>query len=205
MIKVGLTGGIGSGKSTIAKIFIELGIPVYFSDVEAKRIIDNTDKIKTDIINQIGDIFVDGSLDRKKLAEIVFSDKKKLKDLNRIVYPWIAFDLEDWSIQKADTDCRYVLCESAIIIDTQFQKRFDYVITVSAPIKVRVERIMSRDKCTEKQAKYRINSQLSDKDREKKSNYIIDNSGRFDLRWQVEKIHRDIISKIKKLNDLTCH
>src|SRR6185503_9727333 len=131
MVRVGLTGGIGSGKSTVAQIFEVLGIPVYYADVEAKRLMNEDQELRSAIINIFGaEAYLNKILDRKYISSIVFSDPAKLESLNAIVHPAIKNDSEAW-IYKQTTP--YAIHEAALIFEAKVNERLDYVIGVSSP------------------------------------------------------------------------
>ncbi len=170
---IGLTGGIGSGKTTISKIFEDFGIPVYNSDNEAKTITN-----KPEILLKIKDVF--GScvfdneiLNRKKLGEIVFQNPEKLKLLNAIIHPEVKIHFDKWLLKNKNST--FVIKESAILIETGEYKFCDFVITVIASLKNRIERVMQRDKIPEIEVMIRVKSQVSDKQRVEKSHFVINN------------------------------
>src|SRR6478735_7399270 len=131
MLKIGLTGGIGSGKSTVAKIFEQLGVPVYYADTEAKRIMNEDPILTAELILHFGkEVFVDGKLNRKYLSSLVFNDKKKLDLLNSLVHPATIRNSEQWMQQQQSP---YAIKEAALIFESGSQDQLDYVIGVSAP------------------------------------------------------------------------
>lgn len=188
---VGVTGGIGSGKSTICNIFSILGIPIYEADIRAKSLmVDNQN-----VVNSIKKIFGDqayldnGALDRQYLARHVFSDKNHLKDLNDIVHPAVALDFENWC--KTQRHVGYVIKEAALLVESGSYKSLDFLITVIAPENVRIARVLKRDpKRTEKQVKQIISNQLNDNEKIPKSKFIINNDGHTLVVPQVLEIHR---------------
>lgn len=191
MKTIGITGGIGSGKSTVAKIFVSMGYPVYNSDVRAKDILNVNPKVISKISNLFGkNIYNDGEIDRKKLASIVFGDKEKLAKLNAIVHPAVGEDFETW---RANQTTSFVLKESAILFETGIYKKLDSIILVTSPIKTRIERIQIRDNSTQKEIESRIQNQWLDEKKIPLSNFIIDNSGEILIIPQVLQI----IEKIK--------
>lgn len=170
---VGLTGGIGSGKTTIAKHFESLGVPVYISDDEAKKI-TNTPKVISKIKLIFGFSIFDGEiLNRKKLGAIVFNNPDKLKELNAIIHPEVKKHFEKWLLKHSNSI--FVIKESAILIETCEYKICDFVITVLASLENRIKRIMARDAISEEDVMLKIKNQLSDNDRIIKSNFIINN------------------------------
>ena len=160
-ITIGITGGIGSGKSTICKVFRVLGIPVFEADYEAKRLMDNSEKIITGLIDLFGrDIYTqNGTLDRKKLAGIIFNDKIMLEKVNKLVHPVVRSEFKLWTEQQSTT---YVIHEAAIMFETGLYKSMDYTILVSATKKERIRRVVKRDKIEEWQVLERMNKQWTD-------------------------------------------
>ena len=173
MLKIGLTGGIGSGKSTVAKIFEQLGIPVYYADSAAKRIMNADPILMAELINSFGsEVYFEGELNRAHLSGIVFNDKKKLDLLNSIVHPATIRDSESWmSNQKAP----YAIKEAALIFESGSQDQLDYVIGVSAPESLRIQRAMQRDGLTREAVKERIQNQLSETIKMRLCQFVIRN------------------------------
>ncbi len=178
MIKVGLTGGIGSGKTTVARLFGFLGIPIYFADTEAKKLVHTHQELRSAIQRIFGDdIYKNNSLNTSKLAEIVFNDGAALAQLNALVHPVVRADFMQWAErQKAP----YVIEESAILLETGLYKDFDCVISVIAPMNERISRILERDATTEEQIQARMAAQVNDVFRKEKSDYVLKN-GKDDL------------------------
>lgn len=183
---IGLTGGIGSGKSTVANYFKELGVPVYIADLEAKKIMEQPEIIRE--VQQIFDenVITDGKLDRKKIASIVFSNPEKLEKLNQIIHPKVKIDFKNWLDKHKSYS--FILKEVAIIFETETEKEFDAIILVTAPETKRIERVMKRDNLTEAQIKERIKNQLSDEEKIKKSHFIIKNNSENDTKKQVKDL-----------------
>ena len=194
---VGITGGIGSGKTTAAKMFALLGGMVYYSDIHSKRIINTTPQIKQTIIDQYGeDVFdEDGKVRGVMLAAIVFKDVNKLGWLNNLIYPYIMEDFKKWCDMWKDSD--YCMIESAILVDCGAYKECDVVINVSCPMDVRVKRAMERDGTTEEQVMDKINNQVDETYRMSKADYVIWNSGTNIeyLQQQVNQIHKELSAK----------
>ncbi|RXM47259.1 dephospho-CoA kinase [Flavobacterium sp. YO12] len=187
MVKViGLTGGIGSGKTTIANFFKEKGVPVYISDDEAKKVmqsIEIIDKIKS----AFGEtLFENNILNRAKLAEIVFNNADKLAQLNAIVHPAVKKDFENWLQQHKNY--QYVVYEAAILFESGRYKECDYIVTVTAPIEVRIERVIKRDNTTREQVLSRMEMQWNDEKRISLSNFVINNSNLKIANEEVVKI-----------------
>ncbi|WP_367753349.1 dephospho-CoA kinase [Flavobacterium sp. WC2430] len=189
---IGLTGGIGSGKTTIAKLFIKRGIPVYIADDEAKKVMQSS-KIVHAIKKEFGDTIFEGTtLNREKLAEIVFNDSDKLKVLNSIVHPAVKEDFKAWLLKNDAFP--FVMYESAILFESGNYKDFDIIITVTAPIELRIERVLQRDNTTRDLVLKRINSQWTDAQRISKSDYIIEN-----INLDISKNEIDNILKILRI------
>lgn len=183
---IGLTGGIGSGKTTITSFFKEMGVPVYIADDEAKKVMKSVDIIN-EIKNTFGEsIFENNILNRAKLAAIVFNDKEKLSKLNSIVHPAVKKDFQFWLSQNKDH--QFVVYEAAILFESGKYKEFDYIITVTAPEEVRIERVMKRDNATRDQVLERMNMQWDDEKRISLSNFVINNTNLKIAKEEVVKI-----------------
>lgn len=183
---IGLTGGIGSGKTTIAKIFAEFGVPIYIADDEAKKLMQS-ESITNAIRKVFGNaIFDNEQLNRSKLAAIVFNDAEKLKLLNGIVHPAVKEHFENW--KKQYNECSYVLYEAAILFESGRYKDCDVVITVSAPLELRIERVIKRDNATREEILQRMNMQWNDHERAEKSNFIINNVDLAVVKEEIVKI-----------------
>ena len=183
---VGLTGGIGSGKSTVAKIFSILGVPVFYSDDVAKDIVNTDESLKQQIINLLGqEEYADGKYNRKKVAEIVFSNTQLLHELNNIIHPVVALSFERF-IQESNTDI--VLKETALLFETGIYKKCDVNIIVTSPLETRIKRVMQRDKVSEDEVLKRIANQWSDEKKLELANYEIKNDGVDFLILQTESV-----------------
>ena len=194
MISVGVTGGIGSGKTTVCKIFEQLNIPVYYADSEAKRLMTFNKELKSQIKSLLGKeaYYGNGRLNREYVASIVFSDKEKLTQLNHIVHPAVRKDALKWSNSQKS---KYTLQEAALLVENGSYKQLDYLIVVTAPVEMRIKRVLKRDKSNFDQVKRRIDNQLSEKEKKKVADFIIDNSGQASLIHQILKIHRILMAK----------
>ena len=194
MILVGLTGGIGSGKSTVINYFKELGITCYQADDEAKKLMNSDKGLIKKIKNSFGDsIYINSKLDRKKLSAIVFTDKQKLELLNSIVHPYVNRHFENYCKGLEDI---YIIKEVAIIFEIGTQNKFDKIILVRAPKEDRVKRIINRDKCNRQDAINRINNQIADDDKIDQCDFIIDNINLDEISNKVLKIHNSILNSI---------
>lgn len=194
MIKIAITGNIGSGKTIVSKIFEVLGIPVFHADVEARLLYERED-VKLLLKQHFGEqIFIkDNEIDKQKLAEIIFNNRSKLQLINSIIHPLVFKKYQHWLSQYDDIP--YTLHESAIIFENKLEDRYDLIIVVLAPQDVRLERILKRDKISEAEVKTRMANQMSDEEKAKRSDYIIINDGKQLLIPQVLKIDQIIKHK----------
>jgi dephospho-CoA kinase len=191
---IGLTGGIGSGKTTIANFFLEEGIPAYIADAEAKAIME-TQEIHNAIYELFGtSVFTNKSLDRAKLAEIVFNDPAMLVKLNSIVHPAVRKHFKEWV--AANTSKELLLYESAILFESGHYKEFDIIIAVIAPLESRIARVLERDSTSRAQVMSRVKAQWSDDERVAKSDFVIENINLKDTKSKVMDILK--ILKIKQ-------
>lgn len=191
---VGITGGIGSGKSTVAKVFSILGIPVYFADERAKWLMANDALLKKNIIDAFGEeSYSDrGILNREFLARHIFGDEKKVNLINSLVHPAVRTDFEVWS---SNQESPYVLKEAALLFETGSFKELDKIITVSAPLKLRMMRVLLRDPHrNEAQINAIIDQQLPDEEKNKIADFVIKNSENKLLIPQVLKIHQELLA-----------
>jgi dephospho-CoA kinase len=183
---IGLTGGIGSGKTTIANYFNEMGVPVYIADDGARNVMQSEEVIKK-IKKEFGDsLFENNVLNRAKLAEIVFNNADRLAQLNAIVHPAVKKDFELWLKQHGN--CEYVMYDAAILFESGRYKDCDIIITVTAPEEVRIDRVLKRDNTTRAQVLSRIKMQLKDEERISRSNFIINNVNLKIAKEEVVKI-----------------
>lgn len=196
MIKVGLTGGIGSGKSTVSKILISKGFSIYNSDNRAKWLMNNDDNLKSNIISIFGDkAYLKGSLNRKYLSAKVFNDSLKLKALNNLVHPLVAIDFKNWLLHQKSKD--FVFKEAAILIESGAYKEMDKIIVVSCPENIRLERVLKRDGNSPELVKKRMQNQISETEKINHADFVIKNNGsESDLVLEVEFV----ISELKNLN-----
>lgn len=184
---IGLTGGIGSGKSTVAKYIASKGIPVYIADEEAKKIMENSA-----VIEEVQALFKENildkkkKLDRKKIASIVFQDPDKLNQLNKIVHPKVKEHFEEWLMKHQNYS--YVVKEVAILFETGGDKDCDKIILVTAPENVKIERVLLRDKITKEEIIKRMKNQLSDDEKSKKSDFVLSNVNLNDTFIKIDEI-----------------
>jgi dephospho-CoA kinase len=170
-LRVGLTGGIGSGKSTVARVFETLGIPVYYADKEARRIMNTDAPLKAAIIKNFGEAsYIKGELNRKHIASIVFNDPEKLLLLNGLVHPATKKDGEEW--MKIQTS-PYAIHEAALIFEAGVNERLDHVIGVYAPEELRIQRTIERDSVNREEVLKRMQSQLAENEKIKRCDFII--------------------------------
>jgi dephospho-CoA kinase len=192
---IGLTGGIGSGKTTIANHFRSLGIPVYIADDEARNIMQSAEII-TAIKEAFGNsIFDNDILNRAALADIVFGNPAKLELLNAIVHPAVKKHFKQWLLDHERFPL--VVYEAAILFENGNYKNFDWIITISAPLESRIERVMKRDGVTREQVLKRINSQWTDEQRISKSNFVIENIDSEIAKKETEEILKILMIKQK--------
>ncbi len=187
MIKIGITGGIGSGKSTVCRIFHVLGIPIYNADNEAKYLMANDKALKSSVINLLGsESYKNNQLNREFIASKVFKDKDLLKKLNALVHPAVKNDFIKWSEkQKAP----YVIYEAALMIESGSYKLLDKVLVVTAPLEQRIARVCERDKVHQEKVLARINNQLDQEEMLKYADHVITNDGKISLISQVLELH----------------
>ena len=189
---IGLTGGIGSGKTTLATYIESLGIPVFIADDEAKKLMQS-DEVLREIKAVFGEaVFEKGQLNRQELASIVFSNPKKLSQLNGIIHPAVKKQFKVWLDQHQLAP--FVVYEAAILFESGSYQNCDYIITITAPLEDRITRVMQRDNSSREQVLNRINAQWTDEQRATKSNFVIENSDP-----QIAKLQLDEILKILKI------
>lgn len=191
MLRIGLTGGIGSGKSTVARIFSVLGIPVYNADDASKRLMTEDEELKNAIINSFGkESYIDGVLNRQYLSGQVFNNSERIKLLNSLVHPVTLSDAKEWMGKQQSP---YVIKEAALIFESGSQKMLDYVIGVNAPLALRIERTMQRDKVRSEQVKARISLQMDEEEKMRLCDYIIVNDEQQMLIPQILLLHKEFL------------
>ncbi len=192
MIKIGITGGIGSGKTTVCKVFELLGVPVYYADIEAKQILDSNLEVRSNILNTFGNSVLNNEekIDKKKLASLVFNNKENLEKLNSIVHPAVREHFENWLQQHSNQ--KYILKEAAILFESGSYKLVDKVIAVVAPLELKISRTMQRDKVSQAEVELRISNQLNDDEKIKRSQFVIYNDEQQLLIPQILNIHDQI-------------
>ena len=195
MYKVGITGGIGSGKSTIVRFFELKGIPVFIADTEANILVNTSGKIRKKLTSLLGnDIYLsDQTLDRKKLAEYIFNNPDLMERVNSIVHPEVRKHFEKW-VKKQTSP--YVIYEAAILFETGYYKSVDYTILVTAPEEMRIARVMKRDNISREKVEKRIVNQWADEEKAKLADYIIKNDNSELLLPQLNNLHERML-KVK--------
>lgn len=192
MLRIGITGGIGSGKTTVAKIFEVLGVPVYYADDAAKRLMNEDKDLQQKIIENFGsDIFENNQLNRSLLASQVFNNPEKLALLNSLVHPVTIADAAKWMTQHNDQP--YALKEAALIFESGAQNHLDYIIGVHSPYKLRLQRVMQRDNLTKEAVEARMAKQMDETKKMNLCNFIISNDEVALLIPQVLELHKKII------------
>jgi dephospho-CoA kinase len=191
-IRLGVTGGIGSGKTSVCRVFKVLGIPVYSADPEAKEIMEN-DKGIIRRINSIAgkDLYSNGSLDRMELAALIFNDNTLLEKVNSLVHPVVFEHFKKWEMEQSSP---YVIMEAAILFESGATILVDRIATVVAPLEQRVERVMGRNNLSREQVLERMRNQMEDNERIKLSDYVIYNSEDDMIIPAILKIHQDILT-----------
>lgn len=182
--KVGITGGIGSGKSVVSRLLEVMGIPVYISDFEAKRLTLSDQNIRAKLIELVGEeVYNKGQLNKSFLASYMFGHPERIAVVNQIIHPRVKEDFRDWVVRHSD--CPIVAIESAILIEAGFKDEVDLTLMVHAPLEVRIERTVKRDCASKEQVLERIKSQMSDEEKSKLADYLILNDNKTALIPQV--------------------
>lgn len=199
MLKIGLTGGIGCGKTTVAKIFELLGIPVYYTDTEAKRLMNEDDGLKKSLVASFGeDTFINGTLNRQYLATIVFNNPDKLQLLNAIVHPGTIAHAESWFKNQS---APFVIKEAALMFESDAWKSVDKVIGVHAPEMLRIARVMKRDSVTEETVRLRMKNQMNEAEKMSRCDFIIHNDEQNLLIPQVIDVHKNLLTLARSTLD----
>lgn len=190
---IGLTGGIGSGKTTVAKFFEEWGIPLYYADDRAKWIMNHDSELRQGIIREFGEeAYNNEGLDRKYLSSQTFGDEEKLEKLNQLVHPAVARDFENW-IEEHENE-PLLMKEAAILFESGAYKACDYVIAVLADEEIRIDRVKIRDGWDEEKIKDRLKHQWTDDERMKHANFIINNESDLkNLEEETKNVHKELI------------
>lgn len=192
MLTIGLTGGIGSGKSTVARIFEILGVPVYYADAATKELYNTNQFLRSSLIKLFGEeIYSDTELNRQKLAEIVFADKHKLELLNQLVHPLTIQDAGEW-IKKQKSS--YVIKEAALLFESGSYVTLDKIIGVYSPVELRIQRVMERDGVTREQVMNRMDKQMDEDEKMKRCDFVVRNDETELLIPQVLELHEKILN-----------
>jgi len=187
MLKIGLTGGIGSGKTTVAKIFKQFGIPIYLSDDRAKDLMLENESLRKSLIDLFGEqAYIDGLLNRAYIASKVFTNKEALNKLNALVHPVLQKDFEAWSTAQQSP---YIIKEAAILFESGANEGLDKVILVEAPKELKISRVVQRDGFERSDVIARMNKQWSDEQKREHSDHVIVNDEKSSLLEQVLKLH----------------
>ena len=196
MIKVGLTGGIGSGKTIVSRIFSLLEVPIFNADIEAKSLMLKQ-PLKAKIINLLGaDAYTkEGQLNKKYIANIIFSQKEKLQQINAIVHPAVALAFDNFA--KKNKQAPYIIKEAAILIENKMYQSLDKLILVTANEEKRIQRVVERDNLTKKEVKAKIQNQMTDEEKKQYVNFVVKNNETELLIPQIEKIHQELTHKRK--------
>lgn len=194
--RLGVTGGIGSGKTTVCRIFRVLGVPVFVADNVAREIMENDPEVRSAINIIIGkDLYTTGTLDRKELARIIFNRPELLRKVNAAVHPEVLRRFDRWA-EASETP--YVIMEAAILFESGADTLVDRVVTISAPVEERISRVMGRNELTREEVIRRINNQMEDEEREEQSYYVINNSDNEMIIPEILKIHEDMLRLSEK-------
>lgn len=191
MLRAGLTGNIGSGKSVVASVFSSLGIPVYHADEESKKFLESRQVIDS-VVSLFGlQVIANKKIDKRKLAETVFGNTKALEQLNALLHPLVMQDFNSWIDSVPPVP--YVIMESAILFESGYSKNFDSIIHVSCPDSTAIERVMARDRTSREQVLARMQHQMKNADKAGRSDYVIINDGSLMLIPQVIHIHKNLL------------
>lgn len=196
MIRAGITGGIGSGKSVVSELFRLHGVPVYDADREAKYLNDTSPSIRQQLTDHFGgDLYAGGSLNRPMLASLMFHDEKILATVNTIIHPVLANHFAEWC--ALHTDHRLVMIDAAVLFEAGFHRYLDQVVTVFAPKEIRMERVMHRDHSSREAVERRMKHQLPENEKMQRSDFVIYNDDRHSLIRQTA----DILEKLRKMGE----
>lgn len=192
MLKIGLTGGIGAGKTTVSKIFETIGVPVFYADIEAKKIMNEDEKLKTSLINIFGiEVYKNGELNKSYLSNIIFSDKHKLEILNSLVHPLTITAANNWALKQ---NAKYVIKEAALLFESGSTIDLDFVIGVFSSKSLRIKRVMQRDNVSVEIVNARMNAQIDESIKQKLCDFVINNNETDLLINQVLTIHKKILA-----------
>lgn len=200
MLKVGITGGIGSGKTTVCRLLERFGVPVYYADDRAKWLMHHQENVKAQLIAAFGTGVYDqeGHLDRPYLAKIVFQDKEKLNVLNGIVHPAVHEDGRAWQEEQEKAGVVYTVKEAALLFETGSYADLDKIVVVTAPEDVRINRVLQRETTTAEQVKARIQQQMPQEEKVKRADFVIENGAWESLNFSVSELHEKLIYLAKR-------
>lgn len=189
-LRIGLTGGIGSGKSTVAKVFEVLGVPVFYADIVAKEIMNTNALLRRQLTEVFGEeVYANDFINRTYLSSIVFKDAMQLERLNAIVHPAAIAEAEQWFRQQTTP---YVIKEAALLFEAGTAKELDYIIGISAPKKLRIQRVMKRDGSSEEAVLQRMNKQMDEEEKMKLCDFVLLNDEQQMLLPQIIKLHEQL-------------
>lgn len=192
-IKLGITGGIGSGKTVVSNLLNVMGIPVYFSDIEAKKLTATDPYIREQLIALVGDrVFENGQLNKPFLASYLFSSPAHAREVNRIIHPRVKTHFKEWVNENSSH--RIVAMEAAILIESGFKDEVDYIVMVYSPLETRIQRAIERDNSNRELILERVRNQMDDEDKKAYADYIIVNDAKTPLIPQVEKLINELYS-----------
>jgi dephospho-CoA kinase len=196
-MKIGITGGIGSGKTSVCRVFNVLGVPVFSADLEARKIMDTDYNIIEKVRTIAGkDVYSTGTLNRKELAELIFNDENLLREINGVVHPVIFKNFLSW---EKSVSAAYVIMEAAILFESGASELVERVITVVAPVEERIDRVVRRNNMTREQVLDRIKNQMDDNEKIRLSDYVIYNSEHEMIMPSILKIHEEILSLTRNI------
>jgi len=193
MLKLGVTGGIGSGKTIICSIFSALGVPIFYADEKAKILTETCEELKKAIIDEFGkESFNKSGYNRQYMASLVFRDQKSLLKLNQLIHPVVEKEFLHWfSLQNY----HYVIFEAAILFESGADKMMDYSVMVDAPLQLRIDRIMKRDECKREEVEFRMQNQWSAETIRRMADWVVTNDDKTLILPQILKLHKHLIKK----------
>lgn len=198
MLRIGVTGGIGTGKSTVCKVFETLGIPVFYADTEARNLLTENASIQSGLKKIFGDvIFDEGIPDRKKIAAIVFHEKEKLAQLNALIHPATIARSNEWFLEQKEVP--YAIKEAALIFEAGVDTQLDFIIVVTAPEELCISRIMQREKISADDVKARMKNQMPQAEKTARADFVIQNDDVIPVIPQVVKLHEALLHRTGRL------
>lgn len=199
MIKIAITGGIGSGKTYVSSMLERMGIAVYNADENSKRITATSSVLREKLISVVGeDCYMGCDLNKKRLAQFIFSSKENRLLVNSIIHPLVYEDFLKWSAEKADS--AIVAMESAILYEAGFDKYVDKVVMIHAPLEIRISRAMQRDSSTKEEVMARISAQMDDDEKCRLADYVVENDGLCELKPQLDRIIEELMTNLDNNN-----